>query len=150
MPASPKAALPVVTFGDGVAFYNGGEQIHVVHVPPVLMQALLQISWPVVLAGSGTHGARLQQSALVAHWVPAGTHGVTAPSEPQRGMPRLSWWQVSNCPLLPAQQLVFALQLVPSSLQTAPAGEHELPLSQRPTGFDPSLRHITFEFSKSG
>lgn len=34
VPASPKAALPVVTFGDGVAFYNGSEQIHVVHVPP--------------------------------------------------------------------------------------------------------------------
>lgn len=34
VPASPKAALPVVTFIDGVAFYNGSEQIHVVHVPP--------------------------------------------------------------------------------------------------------------------
>ncbi len=34
MPASPRAALPVITFGDGVAFYNGDEQIHVIHVPP--------------------------------------------------------------------------------------------------------------------
>jgi cyclase len=34
VPASPRAALPVVTFMDGVAFYNGDEQIHVVHVPP--------------------------------------------------------------------------------------------------------------------
>lgn len=33
-PASPKGALPVVTFGETVAFYNGGETIHVVHVPP--------------------------------------------------------------------------------------------------------------------
>jgi glyoxylase-like metal-dependent hydrolase (beta-lactamase superfamily II) len=31
---SPRAALPVITFADGVAFYNGDEQIHVVHVPP--------------------------------------------------------------------------------------------------------------------
>lgn len=33
-PPSPKAALPVVTFSESVAFYNGSEQIHVVHVPP--------------------------------------------------------------------------------------------------------------------
>lgn len=31
---SPRGALPVVTFADGVTFHNGGEQIHVVHVPP--------------------------------------------------------------------------------------------------------------------
>ena len=34
VPASPKAALPVVTFSQSVAFHNGGETIHVVHVPP--------------------------------------------------------------------------------------------------------------------
>lgn len=34
VPASPKAALPVVTFTQSVAFHNGGETIHVVHVPP--------------------------------------------------------------------------------------------------------------------
>jgi cyclase len=33
-PAAPKAALPVVTFGQTVAFYLGGETVHVVHVPP--------------------------------------------------------------------------------------------------------------------
>jgi cyclase len=33
-PASPKAALPVVTFGETAAFYLGGETIHAVHVPP--------------------------------------------------------------------------------------------------------------------
>lgn len=34
VPPSPKAALPVVTFTQSVAFHNGGETIHVVHVPP--------------------------------------------------------------------------------------------------------------------
>lgn len=33
-PASPKGALPVVTFGETVAFHIGGETVHVVHVPP--------------------------------------------------------------------------------------------------------------------
>ncbi len=33
-PASPKGALPVVTFSETVAFYIGGESIHAVHVPP--------------------------------------------------------------------------------------------------------------------
>lgn len=33
-PGSPKAALPVVTFGETVAFYIGGETVHAVHVPP--------------------------------------------------------------------------------------------------------------------
>jgi cyclase len=34
VPASPKGALPVVTFTESVAFHSGGETIHVVHVPP--------------------------------------------------------------------------------------------------------------------
>ncbi|HEV8357744.1 MAG TPA: MBL fold metallo-hydrolase [Gemmatimonadales bacterium] len=33
-PASPKGALPVVTFSESVAFYLNDETIHVVHVPP--------------------------------------------------------------------------------------------------------------------
>jgi cyclase len=33
-PASPKGALPIVTFGETAAFYLGGETIHAVHVPP--------------------------------------------------------------------------------------------------------------------
>jgi glyoxylase-like metal-dependent hydrolase (beta-lactamase superfamily II) len=33
-PASPKGALPVVTFGETMTFHAGGETIHVVHVPP--------------------------------------------------------------------------------------------------------------------
>src|SRR5215207_7925547 len=32
MPASPKAALPVVTFGDGVTLHLNGDTIHVIHV----------------------------------------------------------------------------------------------------------------------
>lgn len=34
VPASPREALPVVTFAEGVAFHLGNETIHVVHVPP--------------------------------------------------------------------------------------------------------------------
>jgi cyclase len=33
-PASPKAALPVITFSETVAFHLNDEDIHVVHVPP--------------------------------------------------------------------------------------------------------------------
>jgi len=34
IPASPAAALPVVTFGDDVTFHLNGEEVHAVHVPP--------------------------------------------------------------------------------------------------------------------
>jgi cyclase len=34
VPASPPAALPVVTFGDDVTLHLDGEDIHAVHVPP--------------------------------------------------------------------------------------------------------------------
>ncbi len=34
MPASPKAALPVVTFADAVTFHLNGEEIRAFHVPP--------------------------------------------------------------------------------------------------------------------
>jgi cyclase len=34
VPASPLAALPVVTFGDDVTFHLNGEEIHCFHVPP--------------------------------------------------------------------------------------------------------------------
>lgn len=33
-PASPPAALPVVTFGEDVTFHLNGDEIHVFHVPP--------------------------------------------------------------------------------------------------------------------
>ena len=33
VPASPKAALPVVTFNDQVTFHVGGHTVHVVHIP---------------------------------------------------------------------------------------------------------------------
>ena len=89
-----------------------------------------------VKAGLGTH-ARPQQSALLAHAWPAleppSAQGV--PSIVQRGIPRMSCWQAKGffwtCP---EQQLFSALHEVLRSLHTAPAGRHELPLSQRPTG----------------
>jgi glyoxylase-like metal-dependent hydrolase (beta-lactamase superfamily II) len=34
MPASPKAALPVVTFTDSVTFHLNGDELHAFHVPP--------------------------------------------------------------------------------------------------------------------
>lgn len=34
IPASPAAALPVVTFGEDVTFHLGGEEVHAFHVPP--------------------------------------------------------------------------------------------------------------------
>lgn len=34
VPASPKGALPVVTFAQSVTFHLGNETVHVVHVPP--------------------------------------------------------------------------------------------------------------------
>lgn len=33
VPASPPAALPVITFGDEVSFHLNGDDIHVIHVP---------------------------------------------------------------------------------------------------------------------
>jgi cyclase len=33
-PPAPKGALPIVTFGETMAFHLGGETVHVVHVPP--------------------------------------------------------------------------------------------------------------------
>jgi cyclase len=33
-PASPRAALPIVTFGESVTFHLNGEEIHAFHVPP--------------------------------------------------------------------------------------------------------------------
>ena len=34
VPASPKAALPVITFADSVSFHLNGDELHVFHVPP--------------------------------------------------------------------------------------------------------------------
>jgi glyoxylase-like metal-dependent hydrolase (beta-lactamase superfamily II) len=34
IPASPAAALPVVTFNDDLTFFFNGDELHVVHVPP--------------------------------------------------------------------------------------------------------------------
>jgi hypothetical protein len=91
---------------------------------------------PGVYAGFGTQGLP-QQSALVAHaWpvlIPASSQVV--PFIVQRGIPRMSCWQTKGFWLaLPEQQLFSALHEDVASLQMAPAGRHELPLSQRPTG----------------
>jgi hypothetical protein len=51
---------------------------------------------------------------------------------------------------LPAQQLVFALHESLCSRQIAPAGEHALPLLQRPTGLVPTFSQVTSERSPSG
>jgi hypothetical protein len=89
-----------------------------------------------VYEGLGTQ-ARPQQSALVAQacptLTPASLH--RSPFIVQRGIPRMSCWQTNSFWLtLPAQQLFSALQELIASLQMAPAGRQELPLSQRPTG----------------
>lgn len=34
VPASPREALPVVTFAEGVTFHLNGDEVHVFHVPP--------------------------------------------------------------------------------------------------------------------
>jgi hypothetical protein len=87
------------------------------------------------VSGLPTQG-RPQQSALDAHGWPAwlaGSVQSTPTPTPQRGMPSASWWHVSNWSTLPAQQFAFALHSTLCRRQIAPAGEHELPLSQRPT-----------------
>jgi hypothetical protein len=69
-------------------------------------------------AGLGTHGAPLQQSALVEQPLPAFTHWASA----QRGTPSLSVLHVSMVSQLPEQQSHVALQLMVASLHTAPLG----------------------------
>ena len=65
-------------------------------------------------------------------------------------MPRLSWAHVSNCRTLPAQQFAFALHETLCRRQIAPAGEHELPLLQRPTVFGATFSQVTFDCAPSG
>jgi hypothetical protein len=109
------------------------QSAEVVHAPPVVMQPAPQARSHSLPPGMGTQG-RPQQSALLAQGVPAG--GGVAQSISacrQRGMPRLSCAQVSFWSTLPAQQFAFALHWIACRRQIAPAGEHEFPLSQRPT-----------------
>jgi hypothetical protein len=104
-------------------------------------------------AGLAVHG-RPQQSALEAQASPMYSVGSAQSTGAYKhlGMPRLSCTQVGGTEVseLPAQQLVLALHDVNSSLQMAPAGLHELPLSQRPIGLLSSLLHWTFDVSPSG
>lgn len=46
-PASPRGALPVITFPDRVTFYLNGDTIHVVHVPPAHTDGDAIIHWSV-------------------------------------------------------------------------------------------------------
>jgi hypothetical protein len=69
-------------------------------------------------AGLGTHGAPLQQSALVAHAEPLLPHCGLA----QRGTPTLSGLHAVFLLPRPAQQSWLALQEVVMSLQTSPFG----------------------------
>ena len=99
---------------------------------------------------------RPQQSALDAHcmptWLCGSAHSMVQPGSfgahaemPQRGMPRLSCLHVSYWSTLPAQQFAFALHDPLWRRQIAPAGEQELPLSQRPTVNPGVIWHITFD-----
>jgi len=119
----------------------------VVHAPPLCTQEAAQTK-PNSVPGVGTHGLP-QQSALDAHVIP-GVNAQGPAAAAQRGMPRLSWWHVSFCSTLPAQQFAFALHEFDCRRQIAPAGEHELPLSQRPSAKPGSLRHVTFDSALSG
>ncbi len=88
-----------------------------------------------------------QQSAELAHALPASEPASVAVQSRvcvprQRGMPRLSCWQISGyCwsdrpPGLPfgfvPQQTSLVLHEVPESLHTLPGGEHTFPFAHRP------------------
>ena len=95
----------------------------VVHAPAHAMHDVLeQISGGFPL-GFGTHGLPLQQSALVAHALPAPPMPASG-SQPlaQRGTPRLSGLHAVFLLPRPAQQSWFALHDVVMSLQTSPFG----------------------------
>jgi hypothetical protein len=97
------------------------------HVDPTQTYGLVAL-----VAGSvfATHGSP-QQSAVDAHWVPAGGFAPEQsglPATVHRGMPFRSTWQLGVVLSLPAQQSVFVLHdmappIVPRpGLQIAPAG----------------------------
>jgi len=91
--------------------------------------------------GLGTHGAPLQQFALVAQAPPAITHWVAA----HRGTPRLSGLHVSLTSQLPLQQSHEALHEVVLSLQTSPSGLHPIGLRQTPTVAGAVMTQVTGE-----
>ncbi len=114
------------------------QSAEVVHAPPAITHAAPHLPL--------THGSP-QQSALLAHVMPTLLCGFEQSmlwSTPQRGIPSESWWHVSNCCTLPAQQLSVALHETDCRRQMAPAGAHTLPLSQWPTGKPGCLLQCTF------
>jgi hypothetical protein len=91
--------------------------------------------------GLGTHGALLQQSALVEQPLPALPHWAFA----QRGTPSLSGLQVSIVSQLPAQQSHVALQLIVASLHTAPLGSQlRIARLQMPTVDGAVMEQVTY------
>ncbi len=44
-PASPKAALPIITFTDGMTFHFNGDTLHVFHTPPAHTDGDAMIKW---------------------------------------------------------------------------------------------------------
>lgn len=124
----------------------------VVHAPADGMHFAVTHTNGGVPAGFGTQG-RLQQSALDAHALPANVEGSAVQSTSaarQRGMPRLSCLHVFFWSTLPAQQFALALHDCDCRRQIAPAGEHALPLSQRPTVAPDAFEHVIFDLSPSG
>lgn len=45
IPASPAAALPMVTFGDGLTLYFNGDILHVIHVPAAHTDGDIFVKW---------------------------------------------------------------------------------------------------------
>ena len=89
-----------------------------VHAPHAEMHDVPEQTYGGLPLGLGTHGAPLQQSALVAHAEPLLPHCGLA----QRGTPTLSGLHAVFLLPRPAQQSWLALQEVVMSLQTSPFG----------------------------
>jgi hypothetical protein len=106
----------------------GQQSAVVVHAPPAETHAAAHTK--PVPAGFGTHGLS-QQSALVAHTVPAGGGLVvqfTSLTAVHRGMPSESCLQFSGCCCtVPAQQRSVASHEFVERRQMEPAALHALP-----------------------
>ena len=144
--------MPLLAPGGIVQGVPGQQSEVLVHEPPVDTQVVPHTK--PVPAGLGTQGLP-QQSALEAHAVPAGGGPLTLQSKSeatmQRGTPSASCWQTSGwvC-TVPAQHLSVALHELLARRQMAPAGEHLLPLSQRPTAEPAGFEQVTLASVPSG
>ena len=114
----------------------GQQSALVVHAPQALTHAGAQMNGGFI-AGFGTQGRALQQSALDMHALPAPTQATSV----HRGTPRLSGLQVSWVSQLPAQQSHEALHDIDASLQTSPLGLQLVGLRQTPTVFGAVMTH---------